>query len=132
MLRRIAFSVFGLLAFLALSLPSQAQYEHMVHLGDAHVDGNVDHDSIRVGHHDGTFRAIQLRVRGGAIRFDRVIVRFGNGTREELMIRAVIADGGSTRVIDLPGERRVIESVDLWYEKASWSHRPEVKLFGVR
>lgn len=131
MVRKIALSIFALLALLAFSSPSQAQYGRMVMLGDAHVDGNVDHDSIHVGRHDGTFRAIQLRVRGGDIRFDRIVVRFGNGTQEQLSIRSIVPSGSATRIIDLPGDRRTIESVDLWYEKASWSHRPEVKLFGV-
>jgi len=109
-----------------------AQGGRMVHLGDAHVDGAVDHDTIRVGRSDGTFRAIQLRVSGGAIRFDRVIVRYGNGSQEELAIRDLIPAGGQTRIIDLPGDRRIIRSVDLWYGKATWRRRPKVSLYGVR
>jgi hypothetical protein len=84
----------------------------MVYLGNAHVDAAVDHDSIKV-RGDGTYRAIQLRVRGGAVNFDRVIVRYGNGTMEEIQVRNRIPDGGRTRIIDLPGDRRIIQSVDL-------------------
>ena len=109
-----------------------AQGGRMVHLEDAHVDGAVDHDTIRVGRSDGAFRAIQLRVSGGAIRFDRVIVRYGNGSPEELAIRDLIPAGGQTRIIDLPGDRRIIRSVDLWYGKATWRRRPKVSLYGVR
>jgi hypothetical protein len=104
----------------------------MVYLGKASVNGAVDHDSIRVGASSGAYRAIQLRVSGGAIRFDRVIVRYGNGTQEELAIRSLIPAGGKTRIIDLPGDRRVIQSVDLWYAKANWATRPRVSLYGVR
>lgn len=56
--------------------------ERWTYLGDSHVDGSVDHDSIKVGRSDGGFRAIQLRVSDGAINFERVVVRFGNGTRK--------------------------------------------------
>ncbi len=50
------------------SLSAQGvQGGRMVHLGDAHVDGAVDHDTIRVGRTQGTYRAIQLRVSG--VRF---------------------------------------------------------------
>ena len=101
-------------------------------LGSAHVDGRADHDVIHVGRSDGRFRAIQLRVNGGAIDFDRVIVHFGNGTAEELVIRSRIPSGGETRFIDLPGERRVIESVEFWYGKERWDRRPEVRLYGIR
>jgi hypothetical protein len=103
----------------------------MVRLGDAHVDGSRDHDSIEVGRRDGTFRAIQLRVSGGAVDFDRVVVRYGNGTQEEVAVRNRIPDGGHTRIIDLPGDRRIIQSVDLWYGKGRWERRPTVTLFGI-
>jgi hypothetical protein len=102
------------------------------HLGNAHVDGQQDHDNIRVGIQDGRFRAIQLRVSGGAINFERVIVHFGNGSQEELVVRQRIPAGGRTRPIDLPGERRVIQSVELWYSKDSWHRRPRVDLYGIR
>ena len=95
-------------------------------------DGSVDHDSIKVGRSDGSFRAIPLRVSGGAINFEHVVVRFGNGTHEEIPIRAHIPDGGHTRAIDLPGDRRMIQSVDLRYSKGNWSRRPKVILYGAR
>jgi hypothetical protein len=123
--------LFALLLACAVAIPLYAQHG-MTRLGDAHVDGRVDHDSIHVGRSDGKFRAIQLRVSGGAIEFERVLVHYGNGSTEELAIRSTIPDGGSTRLIDLPGDRRVIESVELWYSKASWSHRPKVILYGIR
>jgi hypothetical protein len=101
------------------------------YLGDSHVDGAQHHDSIKVGRSAGTYRAIQLRIRGGAINFERVIVRYGNGSQEEIPIRARIPDGGQTRVIDLPGERRIIRSLDLWYGKDNWRRRPKVSLHGL-
>ena len=57
---------------------------------------------------------------------------FHDGSHEELVIRDRIPAGGQTRAIDLPGDRRVIESVELWYGKARWEHRPKVALFGLR
>jgi hypothetical protein len=125
----------GLLALflIATSLTSvYAQRARLVYLGAAHVDGGRDRDSIKVGHSNGTFRAIQLRISGGAVNFDRVIVRYGNGTSEEIAIRNRIPDGGQTRVIDLPGDRRIIQSVDLWYSKDRWTRRPTVSLYGLR
>lgn len=103
-----------------------------VYLGNAHVDGGRDHDEIHVGREDGRFRAIQLRVSGGAIDFQRVIVHYGNGSQEELVFRERIPAGGSTRAIDLPGERRVIHSLELWYGQGSWHRRPKVSLYGMR
>ncbi len=103
-----------------------------VYLGSARVDGRRDHDIIHVGRRAGQFAAVQLRVRGGAIDFQRAVVHFGNGTQEELLFRERIPSGGVTRAIDLPGERRVISSLELWYGKASWHTLPRVSLYGMR
>ena len=103
-----------------------------VFLGSRHVDGHRDHDVIRVGVRGGKFRAVQLRVSGGAVDFHRVVVHFGNGTSEEIAFRERIPDGGRTRPIDLPGDRRIIRSVELWYGKESWIRRPKVEVWGIR
>ena len=124
-------STIALLFALAASV-SASPRERWVYLGNAHVDGAVDHDNIHVGHGDGRFRAIQLRISGGAIEFQRVVVHFGNGTQEDLVIRERIPNGGVTRAIDLPGDRRVIESVELWYSKERWERHPKVSLYGIR
>jgi hypothetical protein len=131
-LKKTVLSTIGVLFVLAFSVSLYAQEGRWDRLGEAHVDGAQDHDSIHVGRHDGRFRAVQLRVSGGGIFFERVVVHFANGTQEELVIRDHIPDGGATRAIDLPGERRVIESVELWYGKDRWEHRPKVTLYGIR
>jgi len=123
-----ALALFLVAAFNVSASPS----DHWAYLGSAHVDGAVDHDNIHVGRSDGRFRAIQLRISGGAIEFQRVLVHFGNGTQEDLAIRERIPSGGATRAIDLPGERRIIESVELWYSKERWERHPKVSLYGIR
>jgi hypothetical protein len=101
------------------------------YLGQAHVDGRSDHDKISVDA-GGSFRAILLEVHDGAIEFNRVVVHFENGEDHRVDIRGRIPNGGRTRAIDLPGDRRRIRSVELWYEKANWKRRPSVKLYGQR
>ena len=100
-------------------------------VGQAHVDARNDHDTILLNRRE-TFRALQLGVRGGTIEFQRVIVHFENGADHELEIRDRIPDKGRTRVIDLPGERRRIRSVEFWYSKEDWRTRPWVNLWGRR
>ena len=124
--------VMSLVFVLALCTSLHARRERWEYLGNSHVDGSQDHDSIKVGRSAGTYRAIQLRISGGASDFERVIVRYGNGTPVEIAIRSRIPDGGQTRVIDLPGERRIIQSLDLWYGRDKWSRRPKLSLYGLR
>ena len=105
-----------------------------VMLGQSHVDGAIDHDRIVVTSARGEFRAIRIRVENSAIRFDRVLVHFGDGSTMPIAIRGRIAAGGQTRVLDLPGRRRVIDSVEFWYERGNWRNprRPRLSLFGLR
>jgi hypothetical protein len=102
-------------------------------LGQANVDGGRDHDNIVVTAYRGTFRGLQLRVVNNAIEFQRVVIHYGNGMSRPIEIRDRIRAGGHTRVINLPGDRRVIQSVELWYSRANWGRRrPRVDLYGLR
>lgn len=101
-------------------------------LGESRVDGMNDHDRIMVTGVRGAFRAIRIRVRGGAVEFDRVVVHYGDGDSEPIHIRGIVRPGEETRVIDLPGDRRIIQSVEFWYSKGKWRSRPQVTLFGMR
>ncbi|HLJ49332.1 MAG TPA: hypothetical protein VKU01_25135 [Bryobacteraceae bacterium] len=129
------FSTIGL-GFLLLVATASAYAQpgkNWDYLGEANVDGQVDHDSIKVTGSQGTFRAIRLRVENAPIEFDHVVVHYGNGATVPIQIRSKIPAGGQTRVIDLPGDRRIIESVELWYARASGSPaKPKVRLWGLR
>src|ERR1700760_2282405 len=78
MIKRNSVWLLSLLVALFFSVSLHAQGGRWERLGDAHVDGHNDHDNIHVGRSDGKFRAVQLRVSGGAIDFQRVIVHFGD------------------------------------------------------
>jgi len=101
-------------------------------LGTAHVDKSEDHKTIHVGSEAGQFHSIQLRVTGGTVEFQRVIVHFGDGSKEELADAERVRSGGKTRELNLPGERRTIDSVELRYSKENLDTRPEVALYGAR
>lgn len=105
--------------------------ERWQYLGQSNVDGLRDHDNIRVSAKE-AFRAIQLRVQGGEIEFQRVVVHFENGANSEVEIRDRIRAGGQTRAIDLPGDNRKIESVEVWYGRENWGRRrPNLRLYGL-
>ena len=101
-------------------------------LGYTQVDAGHDHGRIQIVRRDRLFRTIQLRVSGEAMFLDRVVMHFGNGTSQELIVSERISPGGKDYVIDLPGERRTLESVELWYYKEPWGHNPRVNLYGIR
>lgn len=134
MLKKLSVSLFAMVLVIGFTASAHAQRRSrgMVLLGERHIDGRMDTDKIDVGKDAGTFRAIQFRVEGGTVNFDRISVKYLNGQTEEISVRSEIPPGGRTRLIDLPGDRRVIESISLWYSKGEWRTRPSVRVYGVR
>jgi len=126
--------IVGALLLLGIGQATWAQSANRwVYLGQATVDSQRDYDRIVVGRTSGRFSNIQIRVAGGPIEFQRVVVHYGNNTSEEVTLRDRIPAGGQTRAIDLSGGDRAISSVDFWYSRANWSAgaRPRVSLYGA-
>jgi hypothetical protein len=118
---------------LILAAPSIAK-EKWKYLGEANIDGNSDHDKIRVDDDEGRFNAIRFKVEKGAVDFDRVVAHYENGEDDTLPLRETVRPGSFTRALDLEGGRRRLESVEVWYERAG-RHRdekPKVRLMGIR
>ena len=124
--------VFALLIVIGIAAPVSAQLHRgsWEYLGSSHVDGTADHDKIQC-HGSDTFRALQLRVNGAAVRFDHIVIVYGNNAKQSLPVNSVISSGGKSRNLDLPGDRRDIKYVELWYEKGKWANKPEVRLYGL-
>ena len=115
--------------FLAFSTPLSARGQFWDFLGCTNVDGSQNHGRIPITR-NGLFHTIQLRVRGDAIFFDRLIVHFADGGSEEFVVSNRISPEGKDYIVGLRGEGRVLESVELWYYRESWGHKPRVSLYG--
>lgn len=134
MLRKISAVTFAVLLLVTAASSAAAQHGggKWSLLGERHIDGRADNDKIDIGKDNGSYRAIQFRVQGGTVNFDRISVKYLNGEHEEIDVRSEIPPGGRTRAIDLPGNRRVIESISMWYSKGNWRTRPTVRVYGMR
>jgi len=88
-------------------------------LGERSVDGKMDHDTITVGKSEGTFRAIQLKVEHGAIEMYDLVITFGDGSTFSPPTRLVFKNGDTSKVVDLPGDKRVIKKIDFKYGNAN-------------
>jgi len=119
------------LALLLTALPARA--EKWVFLGQRHVNDRAERDSIEVTASEGSFDAIQLRVKRSAVRFYKVTVVYGAGTSDDLELRDVIPAGGQSRALDLRGANRFIKRVEFTYEAKSLGRRGAVvELYGRR
>jgi hypothetical protein len=127
-MKKVLIPLFAL-ALLLYVAPS-AHAADWVYLGQAHVDGQSDHDNIEVGKAAGRYRFLQIRVKNAPIEFERIVVHYGNGEPEVIQVRDVIRRGQHSRAIALQGDR-FVKSFELWYAKARpASVRPELTLWG--
>lgn len=129
-MRKYLFSSIVLVFVFAFGLSSSAPAKRWVYLGSAHADKSADHKTIHV-HGSQQFHTIQLRVNGGALEFERLVVHFADGAKDELPIQDHVNSGGKTHELDLPGDHRAIDSVELWYSKDHVNERPEVRLYAA-
>jgi hypothetical protein len=94
-----------------------AQYsDRWEHLGQRRVDFRDDHDQIDVGRSEGRFKQLEVRVKNAPIEISDMVVTFGNNETFRPKLRHTFAEGSGSRIIDLPGERRVIKRIDFNYK----------------
>jgi hypothetical protein len=131
-MRRSRFSLCLVVCLLALFCVRSvlARGQAWAFLGYTQVDRRLDHSIVQVTRRDCFFRTIRLRV-SDAIFFDRLVVHFDHGTSQELILSERLLPEGRNYVIDLVGEPRLLESVDLWYYKEPWTSNPKVSLYGI-
>jgi hypothetical protein len=85
-------------------------------LGERSVAGKYDHDTIPVGSYKGRFDKLTMVVTGGDLELIDLAVRFASGPPHRPATRHFFREGTRSRVFDLPGDDRVIRSIDLRYK----------------
>jgi hypothetical protein len=111
---RAKVAVFGLRDMPPPPPPPMARWEE---LGCNKVGIKPDRDSSKVGRREGRFSAIKLAVRGSKIELLDLTVVYERGPPDQLQVRKKIGDGDETPPLDLRGERRAIDRVDLTYRQ---------------
>ena len=116
----------------AVNLPAATTAE-WDHVGMRPVDFRVDHDAI-LASGNGAFRAIRVDVEGGDLEMFDVKLTFGNGETFSPATRIYFREGSRSRVIDLPGDARIIRRIDFFYRSAPFGApgRAVVHVYGRR
>jgi len=100
-------------------------------LGSRKVTYRADRDVISVTARDGAFTALKLEVNGAPIDLNHVVVHYRNGDTQSIRVRQRIPRGGSSPLLDLPGNRRIITKVVLYYDTKNLARRrATVSLWG--
>ena len=104
---------------LAISLQAYGQQiGRWEKLGERTVNLTLDKDVIRC-QHKGTFTTLRFHVDRAPVTFLRVIVRYGNGSVDNLNFNQTVRPGGNSRYLDLRGNRRVIRDITVYYKSES-------------
>lgn len=120
----------ALLALAAMSFTSLENRPWEL-LGSRKIDYKLDRDEIMVTRAEGVFTAVQLRIKRSPINMHKLAIHYGNGEVDEIELRENFRAGSASRVIDLPGNRRVIRKVVLWYDTKNLSNdKGVVELWG--
>ena len=101
-----------------------------VKLGERTVNGKVDHDRIDVGRYEGKFSKLTLYVENSDLELLDFEITLGNNERFHPEVRHVFKEGSRTRVIDLPGDDRVIKAINLKYKNLPGGGRAKVEVWG--
>src|SRR3982751_612080 len=98
-------------------------------LGERWVDGTHDRDVIPVGARQGAYRRIMIVVENSALEMNDVVVHFSDGSSFSPATRHVFAANTRSHVIDLPGARRDIRSVEFRYGNLPGGGRAQAELW---
>ena len=99
-------------------------------LGTRNVSRNVETDVLRVGALDGTFTKLKVKVTGGTVYMRRMVVTYGNGTKDEIPLKYVFKRGAESRVIDLRGGKRIISKITFVYDRKNTARRAKIWVGG--
>ena len=98
-------------------------------LGERWVDGTHDRDVIWVGGREGGYRRIMIVVENSALEMFSMRVVFGDGESFSPPTRLVFGRDSTSRIIDLPGDARVIRRVEFRYGNLPGGGRARVELW---
>jgi hypothetical protein len=97
---------------------ASAQHSDWRKLGQKDVDFHMDHDRI-IARDKGGVREVHFSVKNAPVKFQRVVINYRNGERQEVEFLENVQLGGETRSITIEGTGRKIDSLDVWYETDS-------------
>ena len=84
-------------------------------LGSRKVNMGADHDEILVTAYEGFFTKIKFKVLDAPILLRNVKIVFGNGESRNVKVNKKFTAGMESRVIDLPGNKRIIRKIVMNY-----------------
>jgi hypothetical protein len=103
------------LSFIFMQFSANKSHGKWEKLGTKTVNMKLDHDEIMVTAKDGVFTAVKFKVMSAPVKVISVKVVFGNGQTEFFKVNKQFAPESESRVLDLPGNKRIIKKIVFNY-----------------
>ena len=105
------------LAFLIASYSGMAQNKlTWDKIGTETVDYTIDHDVVSLNKSQQTYTALKIKVLNGTLNVHKATVHFTNGDKQDVDLPEVLGKDNDGKLIDLAGNKRLIEKVTFWYD----------------
>ncbi len=101
-------------------------------LGEQTVNGRVDRDTIRVGAREGKFTKLTIVVEKSELELLGFVVTFANGQKFSPAVKHHFKENSRTRVIDLPGDERMIQKIDVTYKNVRGGGNAAIEVWGFK
>ena len=85
-------------------------------IGTETVDYTIDHDVVSLNKSQQTYTALKIKVINGTLNVHKATVHFVNGEKQDFELPEVLTEGNDGKLIDLVGNKRLIEKVTFWYD----------------
>ncbi len=132
-MKKLSIVLITALMIAGLVISGVAQAGNQVLLGERHVSDQTEIDTINVGKTHGMFTRLRIKVTGARVEFKRIVIHFENGEKQVIERNRILGTGNKSRLIDLEGKARFINSVVFTYEARTRGLKgAKMKLFGVR
>ena len=95
-------------------------------LGTEAVDYAIDHDVVTLNGSKETYSALKIKVVNGTVNIHKATVHFANGDTQDINLPKELNAGNDGKLIDLKGNKRVIEKVTFWYDTKTPSNEKAV------
>jgi hypothetical protein len=102
-------------------------------LGAKEVNFLAESDVILVGLREGRFSKLLFEVEKNDLEMLRVVVTYANGVADTIPVRHIFKEGSRSRIIDLPGRKRIIRKIVFFYQTSGpvREGRALVKVYGL-
>jgi|GEM_PF-792530 len=116
--RKLLLPLLLILMTLAGATVASAQGGEWRKLGQKDVDFHIDHDRI-IARDKGGIREVHFSVKYAPVKFQKLVINYRNGEKQDVEFLEDVQLGGQTRSITIEGNGRKIDSIDVWYETDS-------------